>query len=226
MRESDHYVFHYFKDSLAEKEIETIIKTQEDAFAQILSFLEIPSPTQKISYYLYPDPETKEKLMGTPWYAQSIYNEFAVHALYSETDRVVGPHEDTHLLSLPFGLSIGFLQEGLAERMVGHDWHGNAFEDVVKETLTDEKFVISPSLLTDHQAWIDTNDDYARQYYSLAALFTDHVIATFGKYTYFKLYKSLNRNAAPEENDRQYQQLLHQGSLDIWNAFLAKYPLN
>ena len=219
-RDSAHYRFHYFKNSLAEKEIEKIVEVQERAYQQIVAFLELPSVDGKISYYLYPDAETKEKLMGTPWFAQSIYNDFAVHTLYTEKDRVIGPHEDAHLLSLPLGLSIGFLQEGFAERMVGHDWYGNDFADVVKEAFTNERFVISPDLLTSHDAWIATNDDLARQYYALAALFSEYLLNNFGKERYLLLYKTLQRKSAPQENERAYQEILGINSQESWEQFL------
>lgn len=194
MQNSMHYRFHYTKNSLAETEIEKIIQIQETAYEKITRFLELPSyPEKKISYYLYPDAGTKELLMGSPWFAQTIYGDFAVHALYTEQNRVVGPHEDTHLLSLSLGLSIGFLQEGLAEYMVGHDWYGNSFIEVAHEAFAGGKFVFSPHLLTEHQAWLDTDDIYARQYYSLAALFTGFLIKSYGKEKYFNLYTCLKR---------------------------------
>lgn len=220
IRESDHYRFHYFKDSLAEKEIERIVQTQEDAFRKIIDFLQVPSPEKKIDYYLYSNTATKEHLMGSPWFAQSIYDDFSVHALYMEEDRVIGPHEDTHLLSLPLGLSIGFFQEGLAERMVGHDWYGNSFRDTVREALSDARFVATPNLLTSHQAWTDTNNECARQYYSLAALFSNYVIDTYGKEKYIALYSSLKRDAASAENESHYLRILGVSSKELFEHFL------
>lgn len=223
--DSTHYRFYFFEESLAEREIENIVATQEAAFQQILDFLEILPPEKQIVYYLYPDAETKRNLMGSSWFAQSIYNDFSVHALYTEEHRVIGPHEDTHLLSLSFGLSIGFLQEGLAERMVGHDWFGNSFKDTVLEALADEHFIFSSDLLTTHKAWLDTEEEYARQYYALAALFSDYLIAMYGKEKYFELYTSLNRNVSSEENASQYDSILSDNFENIfasWKEWLRK----
>jgi len=164
IEESPHYRFHFIKDSLAEKEIKNIVRTQENAYEKIIEFLGLLSyPDMKIAYYLYPDAETKKRLMGSEWFAQSVYDDFAAHALYTEEHRVIGPHEDAHLLSLPLGLSIGFLQEGLAEYMVGQSWHGESFGKVVQDIRVDPKFFISNDLLTFHSAWRDTSDDYAQQ---------------------------------------------------------------
>ncbi len=223
VRGSLHYQFHYFAGSLAEREIEHIIKTQEDAFQKILSFLELEAPSEKIAYYFYPSIEIKEELMGSGWFAQAIYNDFAVHALYTEEHRVIGPHEDTHLVSLPLGLSIGFLQEGLAEYLVGHDWFGNSFIDAIHEVTDDEHFAISQALLTDHQAWIDTDDTYARQNYALSALFTEYMIETYGKEKCLKLYSSLLRNVTAENNELHYKSILNTESKKVfenWKMWL------
>lgn len=221
VKESSHYLFHYMKDSLAEWEIDHIEKTQEDAYGKITKFLDLPSyPENKINYYLYPNAETKKRLVGSEWFAQSVYDDFAVHALYTEEHRVIGPHEDTHLLSLPFGLSIGFLQEGLAEYMVGQSWHGESFEKVVREARLNPEFVISNNLLTTHQAWRDTNDRYAQQYYALAALFTDHLITTYSKEKYFELYKALARDATQSENEKQHEKILTIAPKVLWAEFM------
>ncbi|MBP9760475.1 MAG: radical SAM protein [Candidatus Pacebacteria bacterium] len=221
VRESPHYRFHYFANSVAEREIDSIVETQEGAYTNILLFLNLPAPDRRISYYLYPDIETKERLMGSAWFAQSVYADFAVHALYSEEHRVIGPHEDTHLLSLPLGLSIGFIQEGLAERMVGHDWFGNLFIDTVREAFHDERFAPSPNLLTSQEAWLDTPDEFARQYYALAALFADYLMSHHDKDTYFKLYTALQRDATLTENVARYQSLIGVNPTELFSAFLG-----
>ena len=67
---SEHYVFHYFPDSEAERDINTIVMTQEAAYAKITSFLGVEGPNRPIEYYFYPDKTTKTALMGDDWYAQ------------------------------------------------------------------------------------------------------------------------------------------------------------
>ncbi len=219
VRESPHYRSHYVAGSLAEKEIDYIVETQEKACVDILDFLNLPAPERSISYYFYPDADTKKRLMGNPWFAQSVYADFAVHALYTEEHRIIGPHEDMHLLSLPLGLAVGFIQEGLAERMVGHDWFGNSFTGTVREAMSDQHFTFSPDLLVSHQAWLDTPDDFARQYYALAALFSDYLITRFGKEAYFKFYTALQRGATPDENGWQYESVLGIGPDALFTDF-------
>jgi len=222
VKESLHYFFHYMEDSLAKREIAHIEKIQEDAYKKIIEFLGLLSyPEKKIDYYLYPDAETKKRLMGSKWYAESIYNDFAVHALYTKEHRVIGPHEDTHLLSLPLGLSIGFLQEGLAEYMAGQSWHGESFGKIVQEAKKNQEFFIPDNLLISHSAWRDTNDKYAQQYYAFAALFSGFLIETYGKEKYFELYRALSRNAEQSENEKRYEEILSTTSEVLWAQFLA-----
>lgn len=222
VRESEHHVFHYAGGSLAAREIEHIIEIQERAFQKITRFLDITPPERPISYFLYSDEDTKEKLMGSRWFAQSVYEEFAVHALYTEEHRVIGPHEDTHLLSLPFGLSIGFLQEGLAEWMVGHSWSGESFKETVRTVLQDGNFPVSADLLIRHEAWLETDDSHARQYYALAALFADFLIRAYGKERYLKLYASLDRSFSGEENGSQYVAILDCDSRTLFDRYVAE----
>ncbi|MDQ5957167.1 MAG: hypothetical protein QG614_142 [Patescibacteria group bacterium] len=73
--------------------------------------------------------------MGDPWYVQSIYNEYCVHVLYTSDHNPISPHEDTHLMTLTWGLSTPFIQEGLVEYMVGHAWDKKSHSEYVKNGL-------------------------------------------------------------------------------------------
>ena len=210
VKKAGSYVFYYTSGSPAERDIDTIVSTQLAAFKKITDFLPISSEKlpDKIEYYLYPTQKVKKQLMGDDWYAQAIYAELRVHVLYTNEIKPIGPHEDTHLLSLPFGLAIGFIQEGLAEYMVGRDWYGNDHVGVVKEGVKNDWVKLKPELLTEHSAWLSTDDAHARHFYALAATFTKFLIETFGKESYLHLYKMLDRNA-PEENRLAYAKIFN-----------------
>ena len=122
-----------------------------------------------------------------------------MHVLYTEEVKPIGPHEDTHLLSLPWGLAIHFFQEGLAEYMVGHDWFGNKFEEAVKELK--EKGKLPPlETMFEFKTWLELDDEYARHYYAWAALVTQYLIDKFGKESYVAFYKKLNREHTQDQN--------------------------
>ncbi|MDP2703953.1 MAG: hypothetical protein Q8P01_02055 [bacterium] len=197
--ETEHYVFHFFPDSVAAKDIDAIKTRQESAYQKIITFLGVPVPKRKISYYFYPNEVTKTALMGDPWYAQSIYDEFRVHVLYTETVKPIGEHEDAHLLSLPWGLSIGLFQEGLAEHFSCRNWEGRDHDECVREGY---KRGVLPSVteLMDHISWSASADEHAIYFYSLAGAFTKFLIKKFGKEKFRELYQNTNREKSAKEN--------------------------
>jgi len=224
--ESSHYIFRYFTDSLAEKDIEKIIIRQENTFKKILSFLNLPAPREKIKYYLYPNREIKRNLMGDDWYAQAIYNDFIIHALYSETDKVIGEHEDTHLLSLPWGLSVGFIQEGLAEYMVGHSWRGESLDQKSREGLKNKIPIFVTSMMF-HQVWLNTPDDIAVYYYAYAGSFVSFLVNQFGKEKFEELYKNTNRKFSAKKNTNVFNSIYNKPLEDIednWKRYITIVP--
>lgn len=198
-KETEHYIFYYFPGTVAEKEIDQISNRQEKAFEKIISFLKVPKPKRKITYYLYPNEKTKEELMGDNWCAQAIWKDFIVHVLYTENIKPLGEHEDTHLLSLPWGLSIAFFQEGLAEYMIGHGWHGENHDQMSKEAL---KKGILPTVesMFDHHKWRELDDENALYYYCFVGSFTKFLIEKFGKEKFKNLYLNTSREKTKEEN--------------------------
>ena len=156
--------------------------------------------------------------MGDDWYAQAIYNEFRIHILYTKKDKPLSEHEDTHLLSLPWGLSIGFLQEGLAEYMVGHAWDGTPHSAYVKKGYTENVF---PSILDlmDHKEWIKSPKDKLIYWYSLAGAFTTFLIKNFGKNSFERLYKETGRNKSKQENTAVFESIYNQKISKIEKIF-------
>lgn len=205
-RETGHYIFHYFQNSETEKDIEMIVATQEKAFEKITAFLNVEHPQKKIEYYFYPDEEVKKTLMGDDWYAQSIRDEFRVHVLYTKEVKPLGEHEDTHLLSIPWGISIGFFQEGLAEFMIGHAWDGKSHISYVKEGYA--KNLYPPlSDFFEHEAWLRTDDSKPLYFYSLVGAFTTFLINNYGKDKFKELYKNTHRDKSKKENLNVFEKI-------------------
>ena len=201
---SEHYVFHYFPNSEAENDIDMIVRVQEKAYSKIISFLEVEPPKKKIRYYFYPNEAIKTSLVGDDWYAQSIRDEFTVHALYTKEIKPLGEHEDTHLLSLPWGISIGFFQEGLAEFLVGHAWDGKSHISYVKEGYKQNLY---PPLTDffEHEAWLRTDDSKPLYFYSLVGAFTTFLVNKFGKDKFKELYTKTRRDIDKSENQAIFE---------------------
>lgn len=202
--ETEHYIFNYTVESEAEKDIEHIKERQEQAFKKIVSKLRVPAPSQKIIYYFYPTAELKTKLMGDDWFAQSIYDEFCIHVLYTPEDKPVGEHEDTHLLTLPWGLSVNFLQEGLAEYMVGHNWYGEPHSECIKEGVA-KGYELSPSKILTEKDWLNTPQGGAIYFYALAGAWVKYLIEIFGLDIFKKLYMECTREETTDTMREKYQ---------------------
>ena len=226
-KETEHYIFHYFSNSVAEKEIDIVVKRQESSFDKIISFLKAEPPNGKIHYYLYPSSEIKKELMGDDWYAQAIYHDFSIHILYTDKIKPVGEHEDTHLLSLPWGLSIGLLQEGLAEYLTGHDWYGNIHEESVKE-VKDKNILPKISSVMNQEEWMNLPEKYIFYHYCLAGSFVKFIINEFGGEKFETLYKNTNRENLLGQNKKIFENIYEIGiekAEAMWEESLTDLPI-
>jgi len=190
-KESTHYIFHYFSDSVASLEIGEIEKTQEESFEKIVSLLKVEIPKEKIKYYFYPDLEVKKELMGDDGYAQAVHKDLAIHVLYTEEHKPIGEHEDTHLLSLQLGQATGFFAEGLAEYL---SWDRIVLGKTKDQWLEEGKYKILPiEKIVTHQDWMNTPEDNFMYYYSFAGFFVKKIIEEFGMDTFKTFYCEINR---------------------------------
>lgn len=113
--ESFHYSFHFQKDSLAQNDIKDIVKLKEKYYIKILNWLNLDVTLKKIDYYLYSSLKDKISLIGDDSPGNAIWEKlntnkneisskkFEIHVVYNERCKFINEHEDTHLLSLPWG---------------------------------------------------------------------------------------------------------------------------
>ena len=173
-------------------------------YTKIIQTLKLQKPDQKIKYYFYPSQDKKAELMGDGWFGQAILNNFEIHAVYNEKDKVVGEHEDTHLLSLQLGLPISLFQEGLAEWMVGKSMFGNEHNKIIKEGM-ERGLKIDIKDLMSQQGWLDTPDEEAEFYYSIAGSFIKYLLDILDLQTFKELYSGMNRKNSTEENIKVFE---------------------
>ncbi len=219
MFETKHYIFRYFKNSVAEYEIEHISTTQEKAYKHITKTLEIKEDLRKIQYYIYPSEKDKEILMGYDGFAQAIWHDNSIHIVYTKDIKPIGPHEDTHLLSLPWGPSIGFFQEGLAEYMVGHAWDGKPHSHYVKEGYEKGMFPTLSEFMR-HEAWLETKDEHAIYFYSLAGAFVDFLVSTYSRQKFEEFYKQTKREQFTEQNRNIFKEIYEKDISMIESEFI------
>lgn len=152
--------------------------------------------------------------MGDDWYAQAIYAEFRIHLLYTETIKPLGEHEDTHLLSLPWGLAIGFFQEGLAEYLTGQAWDGKPHLEYVREGY--RKNIYQPLAdFMDHKTWLKIDDSLAIYFYSLAGAFVLFLISAFDKDRFESFYCQLDRDNTKQQNSQLFQSIYGRNLEDV-----------
>ncbi len=205
VRKSPHYVFHYSKNSLAEKDIKKIITVQEQSYKKILRTLKLKDK-RKINYYLYSSRKNKQNLMGDDGHGNAIWLEikkrkvwvpkkFEVHSLYNNKIQCIGPHEDTHLLSLPLGVSIFLFSEGLAEFM-DERWYGKDIDIWAKKYLKENK-LYPIEFLVENKNWDKVNDMIA---YPQVGSFVRFLINTYGIEKFKKVYRRTSRQKILKEN--------------------------
>ncbi len=211
--ETEHYVFHYAKNFAAEHELKHISNTQEKAYANITTILGIKETPQKINYYIYQSESDKKKLMGDDGFAQAIWHDNSIHIIYTEDVKPIGEHEDVHLLTLPWGVAIGFFQEGLAEYMSGCVWgKGKEPAEIFVQKSLDLKKILDMKNFLSHTFWTKHADENIEYFYALAGTFTRFLISKFGLEKYKELYMRIRRENTQEENLKIFEEIF--GDLD------------
>ncbi|WP_035290974.1 hypothetical protein [Clostridium sp. KNHs214] len=190
-RETENYIFHYNKESVAERNIENIINTQESCNKYITKVLGIKLD-KKINYFLCASREEVGELYGD----NDPCNGFArmpneIYAVYNENIKCIGCHEDAHIISYTIARpKQAFIREGLAmyfDKM----WWGIWNEAWVK-------YYIDNNKLPDICHMMDDNNffEYSCEFtYPLAGAFIQYLINTYGIERFKKLYKNLEEDA-------------------------------
>lgn len=228
-KESAHYAFYFQKGSMAEQDIKDIIEIKESPYAKILSWLGLYND-RKIDYYLYPSLKEKITLMGDDSPGNAIWEElsiedgkadskkFEIHVVYNEKCKFIGEHEDTHLLSLPWGLSIYLFCEGLAQYMedgfMGEDLH------VVAKKLFQENKLYPLEWLCANNNWKNVEPIII---YPQAGSFAKFIIEKYGKDKFRELYQNTSRNFETSKNINEIERAYHKdiGQLEQeWLDFL------
>lgn len=205
-QKSGHYVFYYSKDFLVEKDIGKIAELKEKHYDKILDFLNLKN-NRVIQYYLYSSLKDKTMLMGDDSPGNAIWGElelinsepktskFEIHAVYNDKCKFIGEHEDTHLLSLPLGLSIYLFCEGLAQFME-ENLFGKDIDIISKELLNQNK-LYSIKELADNKNWEKVE---SKIIYPEVGSFARFLINTYGWDKFKEAYRKLSRLNNFQEN--------------------------
>lgn len=186
-KESDNYIFNYHPGSIAEKEIQEIMNTQETCYDFICSCLAVKMKI-KIKYYLCESSAEVGKLYGD----NEPCNGFArepneIYAVYNDKVKCIGFHEDAHIISYDIAVPPqAFMREGLAMffdkvslKMPNYTWveffiDNDIYVDIT-ELIINENFYKYSDLIT----------------YPIAGAFTEYLISMFGIEKFKIFYSSL-----------------------------------
>ena len=188
-KESQHYIFHYHKDSLAERDIPKIVSLQEVCYGYICKVLKVKMD-RKIHYFLCNSPEEVGEFYGD----NEPTNGFVrvpdrVYAVYNKKIKAVGFHEDTHLIAYN---TIGnprqaFLREGLA-MFFDKVWWGIPNE-VWVQAFIDNGLYVKLSRLTDNHEFYRYSETIT---YPTAGAFVDYLACIYGIDRFKVFYKSVD----------------------------------
>lgn len=182
--ESNHYIFYYHKDSVAEKEIECISALQESYYAYVCSALNV-SLDFKIKYFLCNSPEEVGAFYGDndpcSGFAKAP-NE--IYAVYNEKLKCIGFHEDAHMISYSVNRPPhSAVREGLA-MFFDRKWWGISNHDWTWYYLNSGKYIP-----VDHM--IEDEDFFAHDCtvtYPIMGAFTEYLILSYGREKYMNFY--------------------------------------
>lgn len=193
---SKNYIFHYSKNSLAERDLDLIIKTQENCHKSICKALGV-SMDIPIKYFLCDSPEAVGNIYG------SIHgddfepcNGFAmrpneIYAVYNETVKCIGFHEDAHIISyhtLNRPPQV-FIREGLVMYFDKVYW-GISNDAWVYYLLQNNKFISLKDLIIDSKFYGFSD----KLTYPIAGSFVSYLISICGLDKFKKFYMNLNEN--------------------------------
>lgn len=176
VQESEHYVFHFVSGTTAAKEIGRIIEEQERCFARITAQLQVALPF-KLHYFLVASNIEAGGIYQENFCDIGPVNGFAVYpdtivAVYNESVKCIGMHEDTHLFAYQIGDPYeALLTEGLAMYM-DQVWWGIPNEEWVYKYIKNGQYV-SVQNLFDNDTFYGTPSEVT---YPIAGSFTRYVV--------------------------------------------------
>lgn len=187
--ETDNFIIYYDPGSPEAKDLDLISMDHEWRYKQLREALELKSQ-EKIKSYIYPDTETRKKLIGAgeTTIANPVHNE--IHLIYDSFPHPVLKHELVHVMSGEFGNAvlkisprIGLL-EGIA---VGADWRGQKYNPHQWS-----KVMIEMGIAPDVENIVGFGFWYApaEVSYTLMGSFSKYLIDTYGIEKYKTAYKT------------------------------------
>jgi len=208
--ETENFTIYYDPGSPGAKDIELIAMDHEWRYKQIKETLKV-KPDAKIKSYVYPDTETRKKLIGAgeTTIANPVHNE--IHLIYDSFPHPVLKHELVHVMAGEFGNDVLRISPkiGLLEGIAGAvDWRGQKYTPHQWSKVMIE-LGIAPQIedITGFGFWYAP----AEVGYTLMGSFSKYLIDTYG----IEKYKSAYKTGSFSEYGKNVDELARE-----WNEFL------
>lgn len=214
-KKTKHYQFNYWPDTEAEADIELIAIAQEKAYEKITAFAgekDVPI----INYYLYSTRKMKGDITGNDGNGHANPESFEVHAVYNKETKCIGPHEDTHILTMHLGLPPQLFREGLAEYL-SETWDGKPHSHWVAKFKEEGRLYSITNLMSD-DFWYETDDLVS---YPEAGSFIGFLISEIGRKKFLELYKELHRDKDRKENEKIFSNITDKTILELEGKWIA-----
>lgn len=187
--ETENFIIYYDPGTHKAEYIDLIAEDHEWRYKQLSEFLNLDSG-DKIRSYIYPDVDTRKKIVGAgeTTIANPVHKE--IHLIYDSFPHPILKHELVHVMAGDFGSDylkispkIGLL-EGIA---VAAAWNGNGY---TRHQWS--KSIIENNMAPDIEDIIGFGFWYAppRVSYTLMGSFSRYLIDTYGIENFKKLYKT------------------------------------
>lgn len=127
-RQTAHFDIYYDINAATGRHVDLMAKDHEYQFAQLLDFLDIDPPEQRIRSYIYTSADQKKRLMGARYTSLERPGDDEMHLNDADFPHPVMKHELAHVLSASFGNALygGSYKMGFHEGMaVAADWRGD-----------------------------------------------------------------------------------------------------
>ncbi len=223
--ETEHFVILYSPGTEVAQNIRLIAEDHEWRFHQLKDLLQV-NPGEKIRSYIYPDTETRKKLIGAgeTTVANPVRNE--IHVVYETFPDPVLKHELAHVMASGFGMDILHVSpkvgliEGLA---VASDWSRDSYTPHQWS-----KAMIDLGDAPDIESVVGFGFWYAppRNSYTLMGSFSRYLIDRYGIEKFKTLYKTGDFSVYGKSLDEltmEWRSFLDGISIPSKLSILAKY---
>lgn len=195
VKETEHFVFYYFPQTLVGKDIDKIANEREEALRRISNMISVDYEG-KISVFFYPDAESKLNVVKHQ--GSGLAYDSTLVEIYNERTKVDPNHEICHIITQLLGNPPAMFDEGFAVyNQIDHKWKDKHIDTWAKEHK--QKNMLWK--IEDIFSFTEIGSEQTRSgiAYPQAASMVKYIIDKYGLDKFKEIYKTLKRSNNPEQ---------------------------